>query len=117
MAMYVYHADGHTVGFLSGIYIYDLDGNPLGRIFGSRVHRLDGSYVGEWFKQTVVEKPVHARRAIAPTIPVPPRMPSPGPGSSRRGVVDYGYPDVFNRLYATGSSGTESRMLFDQAAE
>ena len=59
--MYVYHAAGHPVGFLSGTFIHDLDGTPLGRILGSHVYRLDGNYVGEWFKEMVVQRPTGRR--------------------------------------------------------
>ena len=99
MTMYIYHAEGHPVGVLSGYFIHDLDGIPLGRIIGSRVHRLDGEYVGELFKETVVAKPVHHPRAAAP-MAAPARISTPSPTFRRRGLVDYGYPDMFHRLTA-----------------
>ena len=60
MTMYVYHADGHPVGFLFSTFIHDLEGHPLGRVLGSHVYRLDGTYVGEFHKETVVQKPTAA---------------------------------------------------------
>lgn len=99
MTMYVYHAAGHPVGFLSSTFIHDLDGTPLGRILGSHVYRLDGTYVGEWFKETVVDKPVHSRRPVKPVKGPPSRDPVPH-SFSRRAVVDYGFADVFHLLYA-----------------
>jgi hypothetical protein len=102
MTMYVYHAAGHPVGFLFSTFIHDLEGEPLGRVLGSHVFRLDGVYVGEFHKQTVVEKPTRPNiRDIAP-MPAPPRQKSPGISFSRRGLVPYGYPDVFHRLYEGG---------------
>ncbi len=100
MAMYVYSADGHPVGFTFGTFIHDLDGGaPLGRILGSHVFRLDGAYVGEFYKETVVAKPVlPAVRNILPVAP-PADARSPGPSFSRRVVVNYGYADTFHRLY------------------
>ncbi|HEV2746338.1 MAG TPA: hypothetical protein VGW34_03450 [Allosphingosinicella sp.] len=97
MAMYIYQTDGIPVGFRFSNFIHDLDGTPLGRIFGTHVHRLDGSYVGELFKDSVVEKPVPSVRTIQPVAP-PPQQPGPGPSYQRRGLVDYGYPDVFHLL-------------------
>lgn len=99
MTMYVYHAEGHPVGFLFSTFIHDLDGHPLGRILGSHVYRLDGSYVGEFHKETVVAKPVAAGTRDIQPIAAPPKLPSPGFSFSRRGIVNYGYPDVFHRLY------------------
>ena len=99
MTMYVYHAAGHPVGFLSGTFIHDLDGTPLGRILGSHVYRLNGDYVGEWFKETVVDRPVHSRKPAHP-VKAPPKRERAPDSFSRRGVVDYGYPDVFHLLYA-----------------
>jgi hypothetical protein len=118
MPMYIYHAQGHPVGFLFGNFIHDLEGSPLGRVLGSHVHRLDGTYVGEWFKETVVAKPAPSRRDIQP-IAAPERRPTPGPTSSRRGVVDYGYPDVFHLLYQGGQASIpeEDELLLDVAAE
>lgn len=98
MTMYVYHADGYPVGFLFSSFIHDLDGNPLGRLVGSHVHRLDGSYVGEFHKETVVDKPVPFRRPVAAVAKPAKQRPAPQT-CPRRGIVDYGYPDVFHLLY------------------
>jgi hypothetical protein len=115
MAMYVYSTGGDPIGFLFETSIYDLGGTPLGRIIGSRVHRFDGSYVGEWHKENVVERPSGRPRALPP-VAVPPRRP-PAPASwRRRAVVDYGYPDVFHRLYASDPAD-ESTASLVQAAE
>lgn len=104
MTMYVYHADGHPVGFLFSTIIHDLEGEPLGRILGSHVYRLDGTYVGEFFKETVVAKPVLGNTRDISPLPIPPRLASPGLTFSRRGLVKYGYPDVFHQLYPTRSA-------------
>ena len=117
MAMYVYHADGHPVGFLFGTFIHDLDGNPLGRVLGSHVFRLDGIYVGEFHKETVVAKPVLANvRDIAP-MTAPAKQPSPGVSFSRRGLVRYGYPDMFHRLQEGLYQDNEPLELMEIAAE
>jgi hypothetical protein len=108
MAMYVYSTGGDPVGFLYESYIYDLTGTPLGRILGSRVYRLDGSYAGEWYKEMVVDRPSGFPRDIAP-VRIPPRRQSPGFPGRRRAVIDYGFPDRFDRLYEGGA--------FRQAAE
>lgn len=113
MPMYVYHAQGHTLGFLSGNIIHDLSGEALGRILGSHVYRLDGSYVGEWFKESVVNKPVYSRRPIAP-MESPPALPALPIGCSRRGVIDYGFADVFHQLHDKEALDLE---LYAQAAE
>lgn len=113
MAMYVYSTEGEPVGFLYETFIYDLGGTPLGRIIGSRVHRLDGSYAGDWFKEMVVERSAAPVRAL-PAVALPPSRPSPGRGSRRRVVVDYGYRDSFQRLYER--PGDEPATAF-QAAE
>jgi hypothetical protein len=101
MAMYVYGTDGRPVGFRFSSFIHDLDGEAVGRVFGTHVHRLDGSYVGELFKDSVVEKPVHSVRRLAP-VAQPPAQPSPGTGFRRRGLVDYGFADVFHLLTGGG---------------
>jgi hypothetical protein len=117
MTMYVYHADGHPVGFLFGTFIHDLDGGPLGRILGSHVFRIDGTYVGEFHKETVVAKPVLGNtNPIQPMTPPPP-VPSPGASFSRRGLVNYGYPDVFHRLYEGDRRDEEPLELMQIAAE
>lgn len=107
MTMYVYHAEGHPVGFLFSSFIHDLDGNPLGRILGSHVYRIDGTYVGEFHKETVVAKPVMGNTRDIQPMTAPPRLAGPGMSFSRRGLVKYGYPDVFHRLYA----GEQDNML------
>lgn len=99
MTMYVYHADGHPVGFLFSTFIHDLEGHPLGRVLGSHVYRIDGTYVGEFHKETVVQKPTPAATRDIQPMPAPRKLDSPGVTFSRRGLVNYGYPDVFHRLY------------------
>ena len=116
MTMYVYHTDGHPVGFLFSTFIHDLDGTPLGRILGSHVYRLDGGYVGEFHKETVVAKPVLVSTRDIQPMAVPPSIPSPGVSFSRRGLVDYGYPDVFHRLYE-GTSQHDDILELAIAAE
>ena len=98
MAMYIYQTDGYPVGFQFSNCIHDLGGRPLGRILGTHVYRFDGAYVGELFKETVVAKPVANARPIQP-VATPPAIPSPGPSFRRRGLVDYGYRDVFHLLF------------------
>lgn len=109
MPMYVYSADGHPVGFRFGDYIHDMGGDPVGRILGSHVYRLDGTYVGEYFKETVVAKPAHNPRNIAP-MKRPEPVPSPGLSFSRRAVVYYGYEDLFHVLAEPMLLGDEYRI-------
>ncbi|HEX8214668.1 MAG TPA: hypothetical protein VF582_04260 [Allosphingosinicella sp.] len=116
MTMYVYHAAGHPVGFLFSTFIHDLEGTPLGRILGSHVYRLDGNYVGEFHKETVVAKPVLGNTRDIAAMAAPPRRPSPGISFSRRGLVNYGYPDVFHRLY-DGLTETDGAPELALAAE
>lgn len=116
MTMYVYHAEGHPVGFLFSTFIHDLEGNALGRIVGSHVYRLDGTYVGEFHKETVVSKPVIGNTRDILPIPAPPKMKSPGSSFSRRGLVPYGYPDMFHRLYPEAGR-TEATLELALAAE
>lgn len=108
MAMYIYRTDGCPVGFRFSDYIHDLDGAPLGRVFGTHVHRFDGSYVGELFKDSVVDKPVPMVRSISPMKP-PRAAPSPGPSYRRRGIVNYGYADLFH-LLREGADAYEEPM-------
>lgn len=117
MTMYVYHAEGHPVGFLFSTFIHDLEGNPLGRVLGSHVYRIDGVYVGEFHKETVVAKPVIGNtRDIAPMM-APPKLNSPGMSFSRRGLVKYGYSDVFHLLYEGSAHLEEPFELTAIAAE
>lgn len=115
MTMYIYHSDGHAVGFLHATFVHDLDGRPLGRVMGSRVHRLDGSYVGEFFKDTVVDKPVASRRSIR-AVPSPARLSAVDVISPRRAVVNYGFRDVFDLLRQPGANDDE-QQVWDVAAE
>ena len=113
MPMYVYHAEGFPVGFRFGDYLHDMDGTALGRVLGTGVYRLDGSYVGEWFKDCAVQKPTHSPRRIHPA-----RDPGKAPVPSgfthiRRGVVDYGYSDVFHLL----KTAEDELTLYHMAAE
>lgn len=109
MAMYIYQTDGHPVGFRFSNFIHDMGGRPLGRILGTHVYRIDGSYVGELFKETVVAKPTVNPRSIQPVSP-PPAVPAPGASFRRRGLVDYGYRDVFHLL----CEGDQTPLYLDE---
>jgi hypothetical protein len=109
MAMYIYQTDGYPVGFRFSNFIHGMDGRALGRILGTHVYRVDGSYVGELFKETVVAKPTVHVRPIAPIDPPAP-VPSPGPSFRRRGLVDYGYRDVFHLL----CEGDQTPLYLDE---
>ena len=98
MAMYIYRTDGCPVGFRFGDFIHDLQGGAaVARVLGSHVYRFDGSYVGELFKDSVVDKPVAIVRRVA-AMKRPPAIASPGAGSRRRGIIDYGFADLFDAL-------------------
>src|SRR5687768_8435385 len=116
MTMYIYQTDGHPVGFQFSNFIHDLDGTPLGRILGTHVHRLDGTYVGELFKEMVVDKPVPRRRDVPP-IAAPARLAGPGPSYRRRGLVNYGFRDVFHLLFEPGVQPLELEAPMAIAAE
>lgn len=116
MTMYIYQTDGHPVGFQFSASIHDLDGNPLGRILGTHVYRFDGTYVGELFKAMVVDKPVPRRRDVPP-MAAPAKLAGPGPSFSRRGLVNYGYRDVFHLLFEPGLEPLELEMPLAVAAE
>ena len=110
MPMYVYHSRGHAVGFMFSSFIHDLEGNPLGRVMGSHVYSLEGTYVGELFKDTVVAKPIHSIRHILP-VEGARKMPAVPYTSPRRGVVDYGYPDMFHVLKGASSVSNDEEAL------
>lgn len=109
MAMYIYQTDGYPVGFRFSNFIHDMGGRPLGRILGTHVYRIDGSYVGELFKETVVAKPTVNPRPIQPIAP-PAAVRAPGPSFRRRGLVDYGYRDVFHLL----CEGDQTPLYLDE---
>lgn len=99
MPMYLYRTDGRPAGFRFNQSIHDLDGAPLARVFGTHVHRFDGSYIGELFKEMIVDKPVPSARSLPPIAPPPPAR-SPGMTCPRRGIVDYGFADLFPLLFS-----------------
>lgn len=116
MTMYIYQTDGEPVGFRFGDFIHDLEGYPLGRVVGTHVHKFDGSYVGELFKEMVVDKPIVRRRDAAPAA-APPKLASPGRTCRRRGLVNYGFRDVFHLLFEPGVQPLELEAPLAVAAE
>lgn len=96
MVNYIYNAKGVVVGFWSGKYIYKIDGTPIGQLDGNHVHRISGQYVGELFKDMIVNKNLGSFGSIGSS-GSPGSYGNPGnPGN--RGSVNYGYPDVFDKL-------------------
>ena len=81
---------------ISTRYIYKLNGTPIGQLKDTHVHRLSGEYVGELYKDMVVDKHLGNLGNIGnPGNPGSPGSPG-NPGS--RGGVNYGYPDVWEKL-------------------
>ena len=93
---YIYDAKGKAVGFVQGGFIHTLGGQPVGQLNGSHVHKLSGQYVGELHKDMIVDKHLGNLGNIGHP-GNPGNAGNPGnPGN--RGVVNYGYPDVFHKL-------------------
>jgi hypothetical protein len=96
MTDYLYDTRGNAVGFIKGRYIHSMRGTAIGQINGTHVHKLSGPYVGELHKDMVVDKHLGNYGNIGnPGNPGNPGSPG-NPGN--RGAVNYGYPDVFQRL-------------------
>lgn len=95
MANFIYNEDGDAVGFWDENIIYKLDGKPVAQLNGPSVHKLDGSYVGELYEDMVVDRFSQDLGAIEPIVTVP-RSPVPHPAN--RGMMSYGFPDVFDLL-------------------
>lgn len=71
-------------------------GRAVGQVSGTHVHKLTGSYVGELYKDMVVDRHMGNFGNIG-NPGNPGNAGSPGnPGN--RGSVNYGYPDVFDKL-------------------
>jgi hypothetical protein len=84
------------VGFWEDKYVYALNGTPIGQLDGEHVHKLKGPYVGELYKDMVVDKHIgNLGNIVHPGNPGNPGHPG-HPGN--RGAVNYGYPDVFEKL-------------------
>jgi hypothetical protein len=96
MNTFVFDASGKPVGFVRGNFIHDMHGNAVGQTRENHVYRLNGTYVGEHHKQMVVNKYLGQLRNIgSPATPGNPGHPG-NPGN--RGVINVGYPDVFEVL-------------------
>ncbi len=95
MANFIYNEDGDAVGFSEENVIYKLDGTPVGQLNGPSVHKLDGSYIGELYEDMIVDRFSQDLGAIDPLI-TSKRGPVPQPAN--RGMMSYGFPDVFDTL-------------------
>lgn len=95
MANFIYNEDGDAVGFWDENVIYKLDGKPVGQLNGPSVHKLDGSYIGELYEDMIVDRFSQDLGAIDPLLATP-RGPVPLPAN--RGMMSYGFPDVFDQL-------------------
>jgi len=95
MANFIYNEDGDAVGFHDDAFIYKLDGAAVGQLNGPSVHKLDGSYIGELYEDMIVDRFSQDLGAIEPA--TPPRG-SPVPMPANRGMMSYGFPDVFDLL-------------------
>lgn len=95
MANFIYNEDGDAVGFWDENVIYKLDGTPVGQLNGPSVHKLDGSYVGELYEDMVVDRFSQDLGAIDPVFATK-RAGVPLPAN--RGMMSYGFPDVFDQL-------------------
>lgn len=95
MANFIYNEDGDAVGFWEESVIYKLDGAPVGLLNGPSVHKLDGTYIGELYEDMIVDRFSQDLGAIEPFKTVP-RGAVPLPAN--RGMMSYGFPDVFESL-------------------
>lgn len=96
MINYLYNEDGDALGFWDDRFVYRLDGTPIGQLNGPSVHKLTGEYVGELYEDMIVDRYFGDLGAIDP-VPNPPRA-KPVPAPPNRGMVSYGYPNVFDQL-------------------
>ena len=97
MANFIYNEDGDAVGFHDEAHIFKLDGTPIGILNGPSVHKLDGSYIGELYEDMVVDRFSQDLGAIDPSTPA---RHAPTPTPANRGMMSYGFPDVFDQLLA-----------------
>jgi hypothetical protein len=95
MANFIYNEDGDAVGFWDDAFIFTLDGRPVGQLNGPSVHKLDGSYIGELYEDMIVDRFSQDLGGIEPAN-TPARGPVPMPAN--RGMMSYGFPDVFDLL-------------------
>jgi hypothetical protein len=96
MPTFLFDASGKPVGFLRGAFIHDMNGNAIGQLRGTHVYKLGGAYVGELYKDMVLDRHLGNLGNIGhPRDPGNPGHPG-NPGN--RGVIDYGYADVFAHL-------------------
>ena len=95
MANFIYNEDGDAVGFHDDAVIYKLDGTPVGQLNGPSVHKLDGQYIGELYEDMIVDRFSQDLGAIDP-VKAQPSAPVPLPAN--RGMMSYGFPDVFDQL-------------------
>lgn len=94
---YIYDRRGEPIAYRTGQYLYTLEGEALGYLEGSHVYRLDGPYVGELYRDMVVDRFLSNPGSIGAVVS-PGRLPRfDYPGN--RGPMDYGYPDVSEKLF------------------
>ena len=92
---FIYNEDGDAVGFGDEQFVYKMDGTPIAQLNGPSVHRLDGQYIGELYEDMIVDRFSQDLGAIEPATPVK-RDGVPMPAN--RGMMSYGFPDVFDLL-------------------
>lgn len=92
---FIYNEDGDAVGFGDEQFVYKMDGTPIAQLNGPSVHRLDGQYIGELYEDMIVDRFSQDLGAIEPAKPAG-RDGVPMPAN--RGMMSYGFPDVFDLL-------------------
>lgn len=94
---FIYDLRGNAVGYRNGQFIHVMSGQAVGQVNdGTHVHKLSGQYVGELHEDMVLDMHYGNFGNIG-NPGNPGNAGNPGnPGN--RGVVNYGYPDVFFKL-------------------
>lgn len=94
---YIYNSHGDAVGYISENFIHEIHGRAIGQINNkTHVHKLSGNYIGELFEDMVVDMGYGNLGNIG-NPGNPGNAGNPGnPGN--RGSLNYGYPDVFQKL-------------------